>query len=375
MAQPDIAFLCATYLKPEMRHVYRQITSLSGFDVRVIAQKLENQAGFPFDPIHWVPRSDFRWVQRFRERWFRAGPWQVGRREVDAVRSILREHQTGVLHIFFGNVAIHWLPLLRACEIPVVVSFHGADVAGETADPSHRAALLKMFEYASLFPCRSEALADRVIALGASPAKVRISRTVVPGFPERNPGAANSRRVLQASRLIPKKGLLTTLRAFAIARRSVPEATLMICGDGPMLEELRLLARSLNVESAVQFAGFLDQERLTAELQNTAVFIHPSETVNGDTEGIPNSLLEAMAVGLPVLSTNHGGINEAVTDGESGFLTNEKDVDALGRRLIELLSDPAQNERLGFAARVAVRERFSQSAASVALGEMYRSLI
>jgi glycosyltransferase involved in cell wall biosynthesis len=375
LTQPGLAFLCATYLKPEMLHVYRQITSLQGFRVRVITQKVENREAFPFEPIDLVARSRTRWIARSRERWLKSGPWQVGGREVEEVLSLVDVHDIRVLHIFFGSVAIHWLPLLRKCRIPVVVSFHGADVAGEMAGASHRRSLSEMLDRAALFPCRSEDLAKRVIAMGANPGKIRVSRTVVPELPLRYAGAERSRRVLQASRLIPKKGLRTTLNAFALARRSVPDATLVICGDGPMRGELETLAATLGVASSVHFTGFLDQERLTSELRDAAIFVHPSESVNGDTEGIPNSLLEAMAMGIPVLATKHGGIPEAVTDGETGYLMEERDVAGLARRMTELLCQPNENERLGCTARASVRHRFSQDAAAAALGEMYRGLI
>ena len=85
-----------------------------------------------------------------------------------------------------------------------------------------------------------------------------------------------------------------------------------------MLEELRELARGLGIEQKVSFSGLVSQELLRELLYTSHFFLHPSETArDGNQEGVPNSMLEAMASGLPVFATKHGGIPEAIEDGEA----------------------------------------------------------
>lgn len=377
MSNPRIVFFCATYLKPEMLHVHRQITWLPGWDAHVVTQRVENLHQFPISSLQVIPRSPWRWMGRVRERHFQAGPWQAGRREVEAVIQHIQSVQADVLHVFFGNVAVHWLDLFRRCDLPVVVSFHGADVTGAIAGDPFRAAREEVFARASRIACRSDALAERVIALGSPRDKTCVTRTVIPVPDEfdRSYEAASSHTIIQASRLVPKKGVATTIRAFAKWNAQDPESRLTIAGDGPMESELRAMVAQMGLQDRVRLVGFLDQNQLRSELKKSAIFVHPSESVHGDTEGVPNSLLEAMAVGLPVVATRHGGIVEAVHDTKSGFLVNEQDPDALADRMGRLLSDPALNIQMGRAAQDAVRESYSESASAAELDKLYRSLL
>ena len=100
---------------------------------------------------------------------------------------------------------------------------------------------------------------------------------------------------------------------------------------------MQSLARELQIDSAVDFVGFVSQEELRELLYSSHIFLHPSETGrDGNQEGVPNSMLEAMASGLPVFATRHGGIPEAVENKVSGILVNERDHRALADALIEL---------------------------------------
>ena len=123
-----VASYCATFLKPEMLHIYRQITSLARVSPVVIAQKREEAERYPFDRITVVGKPPMHFARRFWFKQVRAAPWQISRREVDALISVLEQAQAKLLHIYFGHIAVHLLPLIRAWGKPSLVSFHGADV-------------------------------------------------------------------------------------------------------------------------------------------------------------------------------------------------------------------------------------------------------
>ena len=167
--------------------------------------------------------------------------------------------------------------------------------------------------------------------------------------------------LLQSCRLIAKKGVDDTLRAFASIVKIWPKAQLIIAGDGPLRGDLEKLASELGISAQVRFVGFLNQQQLRDEVYRSHLFVHPSRTsLDGNREGIPNSMLEAMASGLPVIATRHGGIPEAVTDGESGLLVAENDSAGLAAAMSRMISDAALASHLAEGGRRAVEDRFDR---------------
>src|SRR5256885_8447031 len=126
-----------------------------------------------------------------------------------------------------------------------------------------------------------------------------------------------------------------------------------------MLAQLQRLTRELNLDARVSFTGFISQEQLRDIYYRSHFCLHPSQTGHdGNQEGIPNSMLEAMATGLPVFATEHGGIPEAIENGVSGVLVPERDDEALARVLLNAAQDPGLLSRIGHAGASAVRENF-----------------
>lgn len=373
-AKPSVALFCATFLKPEMLHVYRHVTGLENFRPVVVAQKCEGD--WPVGCLVPLPRSSGRFLARAKER-FTQRPWQISAVETRRFLAILEQERCEVLHIFFGNVAVHWLPLLRVCPVPVVVSFHGSDVAGSMISPGYAEAVAEMFRLATVVPCRSVRLMESVAGLGGPVKKLRLMRTILPELPtrKRTPPTDGAWRIVQAARLVPKKGIVAALRAFAVLAEQCPRSTFTIAGEGPMEESLRRLAEELKIDARVEFTGFLSQEELQALFSEAHIFLHPSEAVNGDVEGVPNAMLEAMAMGIPVVATRHGGIPEVVVEGETGLLTEEADVEALAAALVRLAGDANFYRRLSENAAISVREQFSADRQIAAVEEIYREAI
>lgn len=352
-----------------MWHIYRHVTGLRAFEPVVITQKPEGD--WPVADLRTVRRSPWRWIGRGRER-RGGGPWQISETEVRGITSAASG--ANLLHIFFGNVAVHLLPLLRSTPMPVVVSFHGADVTGAIASEPFRAAREEVFTRARLVLCRSQELASRVAGLGCPESKIRLMRTVIPERPAvvREPPADDAWHIVQAARWIPKKGLATSLRAFAVFRQSHPRARFTLAGGGPMEAELRHLCAALGIDESVTFAGFLDRSGMDALFASAHVFVHPSETVGGDVEGVPNAMLEAMMSGLPVIATRHGGIPEVIRDGENGLLADERDEGAVAAALERLATDDALRRRLAESASETVRSTFGESRQIAAIEALYR---
>jgi colanic acid/amylovoran biosynthesis glycosyltransferase len=375
-SRPIVACYCATFLKPEMLHIYRQLTALERFQPVVIARKREQAERFPFAPLFVVPRPALHFLRRFWYRTLRQAPWPISRKEARRIERVLHEHDARLLHIYFGHIAVHLLPLMRHWPRPVVVSFHGADVLVDLDRPRYRSATQQMLAAARLVLVRSESLARAVAALGCASDKIRLHRTGIPlgeiTFRERTWPSDGAWQFLQAGRLIEKKGLATSLRAFAAFQKIYPKASFTIAGEGPLLLPLRTLARELGVEARVEFSGFLTQNELREAFARAHVFLHPSEIApDGNQEGVPNAMLEAMASGLPVFATRHGGIPEAIEDGVSGVLVAERDHSALATVILDWTARPEGLNLLARRGAEAVAEKFEQTNQARALENFY----
>lgn len=384
-SHPVAASFCATFLAPEMRHVYRQIAGLKNFEPLILTHKRQNADDFPFsdDRVIELKRPITRELRRFWYRRVKKAPWQLYPGEVKAIERALRRNDASVLHIWFGHIGMHLLPLLRSKSrpCPAVVSFHGADASVDLDKPGYRTAIEAVFAHADAILVRSQSLAVELCAQGCPADKIRLQRT---GLPLDEWPLAESRcepengawHLVQTCRLIEKKGLNVTLRALAKARQSFPKIHLTIAGEGGLRSSLEALSRALGINDAINFVGFIDQAAMHQLYSDAHLFVHPSRVGgDGNREGVPNAMLEAMATGLPVVATRHGGIPDAVDDGIAGQLVEENDVDGLATAITEVIDDVPRWHAMGRAARSAVVERFEQDRQVEALEAIYREVM
>src|SRR4051812_46252455 len=365
MGERIVASYCTTFLKPEMLHIYRQVKSLQNYRTFVMTKALQNTDRFPFDDTELIPAP---YMNPLRHGWMKfilRRPPIVYRGEYQMLASLLERRGADLMHIYFGHTGVHLLPFIERWNKPCVVSFHGADVALKQDIRDYAGKLQSLFDAVPLVFARSRSLIERLVTLGCPPEKLRLCRTGVPlsDFPYVNRTAPEDGkwRLLQACRLIPKKGVATTLCAFAIFQKEFPNAELCIAGKGPLQAHLEELAEELGIVRKVHFRGFLSQKELLDLYGSSHAFLHPSETPpDQNQEGIPNSILEAMATGLPVLATRHGGIPEAVDEGRSGWLVEERDFEALATAMKNLVRSPVAFREMGAFASESVAANFEQ---------------
>lgn len=174
-------------------------------------------------------------------------------------------------------------------------------------------------------------------------------------------------QLLFLGRLEQKKGIYDLLEAIALLRFRHPEIRLLCGGDGE-IEQVRKCTHDLGIEEHVLLLGWIRGGEKDALLASSAAYILPSYK-----EGLPMGLLEAMASGLPVVSTAVGGIPDAVDDGREGFLVSPGDVRALAEAIGRILEDDELRERLGSAARAKVDATFSADCLLPQLEEIYRA--
>jgi colanic acid/amylovoran biosynthesis glycosyltransferase len=378
--KPLVASYCTYFLKAEMQHIYRQVTSFSAVDTFVITKFRENSERYPFDDVEIVKNARVSPVRRGILKYMKRVPAVVYRGEMEALRRVLLRRDPAMMHIYFGNTGVHLLPLIERWDRPCVVSFHGMDAQRRETERGYEVKLRKLLQTVPLVLVRSRSIAECLIELDCDPKKIRMNRAGIPlgefPFLQRVSPADGAWFFVQACRLVPKKGLPTALLAFDRFRKTHPKAKFAIAGDGPMRDELTKLVAELGIQSAVSFAGFLSQTELHDLYAKAHLFVHPSELPpDSNQEGVPNSMLEAMATGLPVVATNHGGIPEAVVDGVSGFLVPERDDNRLADAMVKLASQPDLWLRFSAAASKRVANEFEQRRQVEALEGYYLEAI
>jgi colanic acid/amylovoran biosynthesis glycosyltransferase len=203
--------------------------------------------------------------------------------------------------------------------------------------------------------------------LGVDPSRFRfIPRRLAPGEPV---------RIVSLARLAEKKGIEYGIRAVAEVAKSRRNLVYEVIGDGPLRPSLQKLIDDLEVGDVVRLAGWKKQDEVVRALEQAHLLMAPSVTAaGGDQEGTPTAIVEAMMMGLPILSTLHSGIPEMIRDGVSGYLVPERDVDSLADRLGELVAHPETWPAMGAAGRASAEEEFNINRLNDRLVVMYEEL-
>ena len=191
--------------------------------------------------------------------------------------------------------------------------------------------------------------------------------------PRPEPTSSESPLILSVGRLVRKKGFTDLLRACDLLKRRGVGFRCLIVGDGPERERLEAMIAELSLEDRVSLPGSCDQEGVLQAYHRATVFALPCRVLeNGDRDGIPNVLLEAMAVELPIVSSAISGIPELINDERNGLLVSERDPVALAAALDRLIQDADLRARLGSRARATVVRHFDRGANVRKLSDLFR---
>lgn len=283
-----------------------------------------------------------------------------------------------VIHAQFGSYGSIALRLIEtgATSGAVVTSFRGFDATKTLVSNPHEYRTL--FKRGALFLPVAETLARRLTQAGCDPGKVRVHRSGLDlqqlAFKPHRAKPTETMRILSIGRLVEKKGFQYGIEAVGRIVASGRPVQYAIVGDGPMRAELQALVNGLGLKDHVTFEGWKSHDEVLLQMQQAHVLLVPSVTSrDGDEEGIPNVAKEAMAVGLPVIATRHGGILELIDDGVSGMLVPERDSAALAARLLEFIGQPERGAQLSQAARRRIEAEYDIDRLNDELVALYQS--
>ena len=274
-----------------------------------------------------------------------------------------------LIHAHFGRGGALALPIARALKLPLVVTFHGGDA---TKDEHYRRTLVPTIfqrrcealqREAALIICVAEHIREALLARNFPAAKLKVIRYgIEPETDGLSQRPVEQPYLLFVGRFVEKKGIEHLLDAMRTLESEGTSVDLVLVGDGPMTEELKHQAASL---TRVRFLGWLPNQEVRRVMKGALAICVPSVAAQtGDSEGLPNVVLEAMACAVPVIGSNIAGIAEAVEHDNTGFLVPPADPPAIAAVARQLLDDPALRSRMGLAARAAATERFSAVAQS-----------
>lgn len=261
------------------------------------------------------------------------------------------------------------LRTLRRLGVRTVLHHHGAEFEEyyASASPRHQRFIRGTLALADVNIVLSRHLVP-MITSKAPDAKVEVLYNAV-NVPEENPYSSSARNILMLGRLGKRKGAYDLLDAIKKLDSRLPEdVKFLLCGDGEV-EEVSARAAELGISHRIAHVGWVDGDMKARFLRETMINVLPSYN-----EGLPMTILETMALGIPNISTRIASIPEVIDDGKTGLLIEPGDVNALAESILSLVTDEPRRLAISAASHDLIRDRFSIDHAFASLTDIYRSL-
>ncbi len=302
---------------------------------------------------------------RLARRLFKASAEKLGFRRrdhlVESVKQFLRDYGVKIVVGEYLDLSLPWFRLCREMGIKFYGHAHGYDVSERLRDAKWRAEYLEYNRAAGIITM-SHVSRDRLVSLGLEASKIHIVQYGVDVAAEplvREKGQIV--RCVAVGRMVAKKAPILTLDAFRRAADVCPDLRLDYVGTGELLPAVQHFVRAFNLGDKVTLHRDQPNEVVHKLLKAGDIFVQHSmiDTESGDEEGCPVAVLEGMSHSLPVVSTWHAGIPEAVVDGTTGYLVDEGNSIAMAERILALVQNPVLRREMGISGWERAREHFS----------------
>lgn len=331
-----VLYFVNSFLPHTETFIYNEISEVSKYcDVKVLCLNIENSEKFPFEQLFCIGFDETLIKRKIRTfLWKLDLSFSFANKEFSKkLKSFLDSYQPDLIHCHFGFFSFYLIDNIQYKNYPIFITFHGFDASLMIEkSKQYRKRLKKLFQYGNIFPIFvSKALRNNLEHFDISSQNSTIIYLGIDTrlFIRKNYNSKDPFIFLQVSSFVEKKGQAFTLKAFKLLKDANPKLNtkLVFVGEGPLLQTIKDLSQEMRLDTFVTFVGWVDQLRVKKMMDCANVFVHHSVTSNfGDTEGIPTAIKEAMAMELPILSTEHAGISELVKEGISGFLIPERNI-------------------------------------------------
>lgn len=313
-------------------------------------------------------KKSWKWIYRascFALHLNKLSPVQI------SVKEYFKQNDVQVVLSEYLNQSLKWISVARELGIRFFAHAHGCDISVSLRDPEMRHKYLQL-EAADGIITMSEISRKRLIALGLDSKKIHVipyGVDVLDKPVERS--VSSTIRCLAVGRMVAKKAPLFTLNAFKKALVDFPDLHLDYVGEGELFDDAVRFVDEYGMNNQVTFHGGQPHGKVLDLMTQADIFLQHSRTdpISGDEEGLPVAILEAMANSLPIVSTRHAGIPEAVIENKTGYLVDEGDTDEMAKYIIRLAKDANLRKCLGNAGWIEAKERFSSQKQYIALRE------
>ncbi len=351
LAAPAFNTASETFVRDHVRHIAPKQTILLCQD------------GTDAERLGCPVLSDLRIRRSRRGKIARVGEWLATHLQNPAdselsaidrlrVKAFFRTYQPTALLAEFGPIGCLLMGVARELDVPLYVHFHGHDATAMAQDPHHAELYRKLFFSAAGVIAPSRYLLARLADLGCPLEKLALSPCGVDPSCFVPTNGQSSQVIVAVGRMVEKKAPHLTIEAFSKVCDQFPDARLEMIGTGPLFGRCKKTIQRLGLESKVVLHGLRDHDFVAEVMGRSAMFVqHSVVSDDGDAEGMPVSVMEAMASALPVVATRHSGIPETVLENTCGLLVEEHDVDGMAGAIAKLLADPILAAKLGAAGR------------------------
>lgn len=270
----------------------------------------------------------------------------------------LREQKPDLIHAHFGYDAHKMIALSQKTGIPLVTSFYGSDVTRLPFQFDWKRRYKLLAEHGSHFIAASQHMKQQLVNLGFSNEKISVVYFGLNDaeFTFREDYSLNN-KVMMVGRMVEKKGFEYALKVVSQLKKQGKKISLSLYGDGPLRKKLEKSVKEQDLEKQVTFHGFVPVEQVNHAMNEHSLLLAPSVTAaDGDEEGLPNTILEAMARGLPVIATRHAAIPEAIENQVTGFLADEREFEKIADLIQKIHAGKFDLEKIRRSARQSISD-------------------
>lgn len=388
-SQPVVAHLMEDFLNPGETWLYTQIITSKKTQPLVLTRNIKTANRLPyFGAVYQYPlwfemvknptnlleiilHKALALGQRLRDK--------LTNSELGFYRQILIKSGAKLIHSHYGTTGYKALKLKQQTGLPLVVSFYGSDAYWLPANhPRWKNKYQRLFQQAEALIVKGPKMKQQLIKLGCPAKKIYVIdhgvRLDQIPFKIRKPTAKV--KLLTACSLIDYKGVDIAIKAFKLIAGQFPQASLTIIGSGPEEKKIKQLINRFNLNKRVRCRPFMPLKRLVKEVEKYHIFLHPSFTsADNKQEGIPTSIIERAASGMPVIATRHADIPEIIHDNKNGYLVEEQNAIELAEKLKYLIRHQELWQKFGKYSRKLIENKFDAVKQTAKREALYQRLI